>query len=1236
MGKHHWSAAINYSCKLIFITEIKCMILTALFQNREKGTYAPARRPDHQHINTYGTHHHQCRSYTPVFAGSMKKNNLPTKIWRIMRLSALLLMAGMLQVSASSTAQRVSLTVRNTPLSTVFSTINRQTGYIFFYNYDALQTTRPVTLDVKNVTIQELLRASLMGQNLEYAIEDKTITVTRIMPRMPELPVAPAQIVVTGRITDENGIPLPGVSVVVKGTAKGTQTNNNGEYTVVVRDENAVLSFSYVGYEKQELVVGKSGVISIQLKPSNNKLTGIDVVNTGYQTISRERATGSFSVIDPYRLRSKLKPDVKSALEGQATGVVLTKEGNLEIRGVSTLLGTAASAPLLVIDGYPSSAGLESLNIDNIESITVLKDAVAASIYGARSSNGVIVIATRSGRKGALQVEYKGSTGITLKPDLSNLNRASSADYIDAEMELYNQDPNSYLTSYNNYQNTSRVNYLMIAKSQGWMSEKDVTAELDALKKNDGLSQMEKYYFRNQFTQQHNISLTGGSEKSMLNAAVRYVSNQNNTVRNSDNRLIFDVKNDWQPRKGVNIRLFSNVNYTTSSAPVKGWQDMLAFTNTSLIQPYTLLVDPATGEPQNVPSKNQKKEDRYAGLTGMKPLYYNPLEDLGLETSTTKALQIRLGGSINVRLLEGLNVEAGGTWSRGDAQSRSLYDKTAYRVRLWYDDNTSISNGSKHYIPDGAVVNEARNFNQSYMFRAQLNFNRTIASKHRVSAIAGNEISRNTFDNNTLPTRFGYNDQAGTFSTFNYADYNAGSYSADMLGSNRPTASIGSYAYQDNRFVSWYANGSYEYDNRFILSGSIRLDQTNFFGTDPRYRYKPLWSAGGTYKLAQEKFFNVPVIDRLDLRASYGINGNISLNSGPFLIITPGSYSNYTGDVSYSISSPPNNSLRWEKTKSTNFGVDISLLNRRINVTADYYLRNSSDLLASDAIDPTRGFSSLVKNIGQVQNKGYEISVNADVLRKRNFVWNTFLNFSYNKNTVVTYNVNYQYPSSITNGAIKKAGDPLDALYSYRFAGLDNNGVSQFYTTKGEKSGGGNVDVGDLVYSGTLRPKYAISLTNSFRVQNFDLSFMFIAKMGNVLRRDAFSGSNILNKHVSERWKQPGDEAHTIYPKLSSWNMDMFYFPYSDILIESANYLKLRDVTLTYDINPRLLKRIGFTSTRIYFQTRNLFLITANSDHRDPETSELNLSGGTGAFTEQGFSSLSLRPEFYVGLSFSL
>ncbi|WP_177192099.1 SusC/RagA family TonB-linked outer membrane protein [Chitinophaga arvensicola] len=1153
-----------------------------------------------------------------------------------MRVSALLLLAGVLQVSAKSMAQRVSMCVRNTPLSAVFNTINRQTGYIVFYNYDALQNARPVTLDIKNATIQELLHVSLMGQNLEYAIEDKTITVTRIVQRdLPSVPV-PAQIVVTGRITDENGVPLAGVSVVVKGTAKGTQTNSNGEYTVAVRDENAVLSFSYVGYEKQELVVGKNGVISIQLKPSNNKLVGIDVVNTGYQTISRERATGSFAVIDPYRLRSKLKPDLKSALEGQATGVVLTKEGNLEIRGVSTLLGTAASAPLLVIDGYPSNAGLESLNIDNIESVTVLKDAVAASIYGARSSNGVIVIATRMARRGALQVEYKGSTGITLKPNLSNLNRASSADYVDAEIELYNQDPNSYLTTYNNYGNTSQVNYLLIAKSQGWLNDKDVDARLNALKNNDGLAQMEKYYFRNQFTQQHNISLTGGSEKSMLNAAVRYVSNQSNTVGSSDNRLIFDVKNDWQPRKGVNIRLFSNVNYATSASPARTWSDMLAYTNTSLIQPYTLLVDPATGEPQNVPSKNQKKEDRYAALNGLKPLNYNPLQDLMLETSTNKLLQIRLGGSVNVKIFDGLTAEAGGTWSRGDVFGKTLYDKTAYRARLWYDDNTSISNPSKHYIPDGAVVNESRNANQSYMFRTQLNFNRIFAQKHRVSAIAGNEISRNTSDNNSLPTRFGYNDQAGSFSTFNYADYNAGSYNADMLGTNRPSASIGSIGFVDNRFVSWYANTSYEYNNRFILSGSIRLDQTNFFGTDPRYRYKPLWSAGGTYKLGQEKFFHVPLIDRLDLRASYGINGNISLNSGPFLIITPGSYSNYTGDVSYGISSPPNNSLRWEKTKSTNFGFDISLMNRRINVTADYYVRNSSDLLASDAIDPTRGFSSLVKNIGEVSNKGYEISVNADVLRKKNLVWNAFMNFSYNNNTVVTYNVNYQYASSITSGAIKKAGDPLDALYSYRFAGLDNNGVSQFYTAKGEKTGGGNAAVGDLIYSGTLRPKYAISLTNSFRVKQFDLSFMFIAKAGNVLRRDAFSGSNILNKHVSERWKKPGDEATTIYPKLSSWNMDMFYFPYSDILIESANYLKLRDVTLTYDINPRLIKRIGITSTRIYFQTRNLFMLTANSDHRDPETAELNLSGGTGAFTEQGFSSLALRPEFYVGLSFSL
>ncbi|WP_158618153.1 SusC/RagA family TonB-linked outer membrane protein [Chitinophaga lutea] len=1149
-----------------------------------------------------------------------------------MKLSTSLLLIGFLHVSATARSQRVSITGRNLPLTDVFKAIQRQSGYVVFYNYELLQKTVPVTVSAKAMPVEELLKQVLVQQGLEFSIEDKTI----FLQRRPRIPVPAAEdpaITITGRVTDEQGRPLAGVSVTLKGTGRGTQTNDQGEFFLRDVAPRSVLVLSSIGFDRQEVPVGGRTSFSLRLQAVASKLEAVQVVNTGYQSISAERATGSFSFISPARLEGKLKPDLRSALEGQAAGVVVTKDGNIEIRGISTV--TAEKKPLLVIDGYPTQGDLESINIDNIESITVLKDAVAASIYGARSSNGVIVITTKKGRPGAMRVQYRGSTGITLKPQVSYLNRASASDYIDAEIDLFNQDPNSYLTTYNNYGSISEVNYLLLSKAQGWLTAREADDRINGLRSRDAAAELEKHYFRHQFTQQHNISLTGGGEKSSLNAAIRYISNGNNAIGNSDNRVILDFKNDWRPMKNLGVGLFTNVSYATAKQPARSWQDLLGFSSTALIQPYSQLIDPATGQPQNVFTKNKRKDDRYAAIAGLKPMHYNPLGDLMLETTNSQNLLLRFGGNIQATLLPGLTAEAGGSWSRGYVNSRSVYDKNAYRMRLGYNDATSIANPAKHYIPDGAMVNESRNTSQFYMLRGQLGFNRNFGEKHYVTAIAGMEISQSKLDNNAYPTRFGYNDQAGIFSTFNYADYNAGVYNSDMLGTSRPTASLGAYAYNDNRFVSWYANGSYEFDNRFIVSGSVRLDQTNFFGTDPRYRYKPLWSAGATYKLANEKFFSVPWINKLNIRGSYGINGNISLNNGPFLIIQPGSFSTLTGDVSYSIASPPNKSLRWEKTKVTNFGVDAAFLRNRIKTTVDYYRKFSEDVLASDAIDPTLGFSSQVKNAGRILNEGIEVSVEADIFKRKDFAWNAYFIFAYNKNTVTEYNVRYIYPSSLTNGAIRKEGDPLDAIYAYRYAGLDNNGVAQFYDRTGKKTGGGNAEVGDLVYAGTLRPPFVTSITNTFSYRNFDLSFMVIARLGNVLRKDAFTGSNYINKHVSERWRKPGDEAHTIYPKLTAWNMDMFYFPYSDILVESASFLKLRDVTLSYSLPAKRLQRAGIKESKLYFQSRNLLMLTANSDKRDPEISELNGSG-TGAFTEQGFTTLPLRPELYIGLMLTL
>ena len=305
--------------------------------------------------------------------------------------------------------------------------------------------------------------------------------------------------------------------------------------------------------------------------------------------------------------------------------------------------------------------------------------------------------------------------------------------------------------------------------------------------------------------------------------------------------------------------------------------------------------------------------------------------------------------------------------------------------------------------------------------------------------------------------------------------------------------------------------------------------------------------------------------------------------------------------------------------------MDVSFLNSRINLSLDYYRKKSTDLLANDAIDPTMGFTSLTRNVGAITNDGVEITVDATPIRNKDFSWNLVYNLALNHNKVNSYNVTRNYASSYaTANGIHVAGYPANGLWGYRFAGLNDKGETQIYDADNNIIQPGNASTEDVVYLGTTRPKTDMSLTNRFSYKDWDLSFMLIAKFGNKYRKDCFSGSNIQNRHVAERWQKPGDENTTIYPALKGWNMDMFYYPYIDKLIGNASYMKLRDVTLTYNVPARWTKVIGMSDAKVYFQARNLFRITASGCDIDPETAELNTSGGTGAYTDQGYLSLSL------------
>jgi TonB-linked SusC/RagA family outer membrane protein len=1057
-----------------------------------------------------------------------------------------------------------------------------------------------------------------------------------------------ASVNIKGHVTDNNGESLPGASIVLLGTSIGATTDEFGNFSISVpQSENAVvLRVSYVGAVTQDVPAPKGGSLNIQLQLD---IVNIDeIIVTGYRTISRERITGSFGTLSKTGIESKLQPDIKSILEGQIAGLTIDKDGKVEIRGISTF--SAVKTPLIVVDGYPVQTTLndntyfqyrdgtfENINSNNIENITVLKDAVATSIYGTRAANGVIVITTKGGVEGNPKVSYRGVFNAIPAPDLDNLHKASPSDYIDAEIDLFNLNPSS--PNPNSAGVMTRVTYLLAQVRDNRITQADADKEIARLRNIDYVKQAEQYLFRPELSHQHNIAINGGGKTHSYNLSLKYIGTREHFAHSSNNRTSLDLNDKWNFNKYISLRSSIGLNYSGTKSPVTTENSIFSFVGTSTyFTPYTALAD-ENGNPAILWGFSQYKKQVYETISGAKNSDYVFLDDLNKERITTLDFQSRINATLHIDIFKGLSVDVGGQWQRGNYIYKQIYDEDSFPVRIAYNDGTSSSNPANHYIPAGAAINERRNINDSWTVRSQINFNRDFDNgKHRVNAIAGNEITRETYDNNTLATRFGYNPGAGSFVPVNLPALLAGNYTSDMYFSTGGafTMTTGSYGYRDIRTSSWYSNASYEFDNRIIFSGSVRLDLTNFFGTSTKYRYKPHWSVGGTYKVDKEKFFDIDWINRLNIRASHGIGGNIALNQGPFLILSAGSYNTTTGGISYGISSPPNDELRWERTQTSNLGLDFSLFGSRINASIDYYYKYTTDCLAPDQLDPTTGFTNITKNVGAISNNGIEISINADIIRNKDFVWNIAHNFTYNYNKVLKYNVTRNYSTSYTSGVINHTGYPSDGLWGGRFAGLNNLGEVQAYNSDGEVVPIGNLAAKDMVYHGSIRPRYDLSLTNRFRLHNWDLSFMLIAKLGHRYRKDNFSGSNIQNRHVGDRWKKPGDENQTIYPALSSWNMDMFYFPYVDALIGNASYAKLRDVTLSYTLDKNLTKKLNLGETRIYFQTRNLLTVKAKGTDIDPESFELNTSGATGSYTDQGYSSLPLPVEFYVGIQISL
>lgn len=1118
-----------------------------------------------------------------------------------------------LNLSANVYSQKnlVSLDLSDVSVEQFVKAIKQQTEQRFMYNSKLVNKAGKVSVKVKDMELEEVLKMVLEKVNLEFEFYNNVI----LIRAKEEVSAAQQKRLIKGSVKDDKGLPLPGVTVLVKGTVTGVATDIDGKFELKCdTDVPVVLVFSFVGMKNKEITVGQQQQeVNVVLESEAENLD--EVIVTGYQKISKERATGSFSVVTAKDYKGKMETDIMSRIEGLVTGLVNYNK-QVSIRGVSTVYGNRD--PLYVVDGVPYEGKIEAINPADVENISVLKDATAASIYGARAANGVIVITTRAGKSGKTRITYDGSVKFKPLPDLDYLKLMNSSQLVDLQVEGFEYYHSPYATLPKR-RSLGEVEELLYMAEQGQVGETELQQKLDVYRNSNNKNQVKDEFLRTSITHQHNLSLTGGTEKNNYLVSLNYYGNNPYEKNRSDERLGFTLKEnvkffDWLAADFGVIGSFTkdsgkNGFDNISSSGSRSNTELSLYTGGTSYQ----MLRNDDGSPREWrKGKSDYELDRLESI-GLLNERYVPLEELDRKHYKDKSSYYRLQVGFNVKIIEGLTVDLRYQTENTQIKNRQLYDKDSYYVRNMVNDGATVDSQTGEVtenIPSGGQLLQIEEDIYSYTMRGQVNFNRIFKEKHSVVALAGAE-RRLIRDTKTSVYKMGYDDHSLSYKPVNPNEMSPISGTEAISGSYNWVDWDWNYFSQDeDRYVSFYGNASYTYNNRYSVNGSIRVDQSNLFGTDPKYQYRPLWSVGASWFMASEEFMqNVKWVNRLNLRLTYGINGNVSKETGPYLMLEDANYNSWTGDFSNSITSPPNPELRWEKTAVTNIGVDFSVLNSRLNGTIDYYVRKSSDLLGYRDTDATLGWTNLMVNYGSLNNKGIEVALGSVNISKPNFEWRTNLNFSYNKNKITKMKHSGTTVFSYVQSVVHTKGRPMYSLFSYKDAGLDpENGAPLVYDKDGNKvSNVGSID--ELEYSGTTRPPYTASLINRFRYKGLSLSFMFIYNGGHVLRDEIspyLTGSvtSNISKKAMNHWRKPGDEnIKGVAPAMNrsaSYTMKQVWYALNTHVIK-GDYIKLRDVTLTYDLPKEWIRKFSLESMSVNCQVNNLWRWVANDSDLDPE-----------------------------------
>lgn len=1092
----------------------------------------------------------------------------------------------------------------------VFTIIRNQTDYTFIYHEDLFKDFPLIPVKKGTIKTNQLLSSffGLKGYNFSLTKNNTIIISNKSNPNQQKI---------SGKVTDENGVPLLGVTVLIKGTAKGVSTDFDGNYTINAAKES-MLVYSFIGFNSVEKKVANETVINVSLERNATQLDEV-VLSTGYQKISKERSTGSFDKVDSKVLDTKISQDILSKIEGELSGILFDDADGPVIRGIGSL--EVAPTPLVVVDGFPISQGIESINPNNVKDITVLKDAAAASIWGIRAANGVIVITTKKGNKNRKPlIEFSTNYAITPNNDINDLKYASTNSFL--EFEKHRADNEWSLLPVGNNQpalSTGLETYLKL--NEGLITQEQADRIINGLKGTDSRKEFQDLFMNDTYWSQYNFAISGGGENSAYRSSVSYNKNENNNFykNNDSDQLIANLRGVFNVTPKLTIT--NDFNFTSSKQENNGmssadydnlfqYQNILDANGNQIIQPYGLA--------QNF--KEEKVADGYPYNWD-----YNLEQEFNNKDNVRDATSMRIQTAIDYKLFDYLSIQGSYQYEWGHTENNTLFNENTYYTRSLVNTFTRVEDGDLiSHINKGSIYSYSNGTNKTRQGRIQLNFNKSFnEDKHRVTALAGYELRqvKNTFNSNML---YGFDPQSLTSASIAFGERVPTTGSG---GSNvRSILNPANVTYLENRYVSYYANSAYTYLNKYTLTASIRLDDTNLFGASKEYRNTPLYSAGGKWDIYKEGFFKGNTFNSLSLRGTYGVNGNVDRNTGPYLI-AENSRHPFT-DVEFAfIRNVKNPELRLEKVYVTNLGVDFGLFNNVISGNVDYYHKKSTDLLSPVSFPSVYGFNSATINVGEMENEGVDVNLNFNVAQTGNFKYSTTLRFSHNKNTVTKVDV----PEETVNTYINRQpieGKPLRHIFSYNYAGLDENGDpltlnenGQLVDVNGKTNVNGTLEEAPiinpdaLIYSGTTTPKYYGSWVNNISYKNFYVRTLVTYKLGHMFRNDNILDFRNLTPYITahihsdfdNRWQNPGDENTTSIPRLPELRNDQFnvgysYYANGDQFVDSASHIRFKEIIFGYNFDDKVLKNTGIDAFKVSLQARNVGLINFNKWDMDPES----------------------------------